>query len=167
MSNGNSRPARAAPQDGGCRSPDSGTRLPSGGGALLTAVALALAVKVFAVDLAIVEGRSMEPFVSRGSLVLVLKCAYGLRTPGREGTYWLRWGDPAPGDTVLAYPPSTGTRVVKRVASEAASGVPYPEGPRGAPIFLLGDNPPESRDSREYGPVGMDDIAGRVIRLRR
>lgn len=136
----------------------------------MTATALALVVKVFAADLAVVEGRSMEPFVSRGSVVLVLKCAYGLRSPGRGGTYWLRWGSPSPGDTVLAYPPAAGTRVVKRVSSE----VPEEEEeetlsarPRGRPIFLLGDNPPESRDSRDYGPVGMDDIAGKVIRIRR
>ena len=128
---------------------------------------MALAFKVFIMDLAVVEGRSMEPYVSRGSLVLVLKCAYGLRTPGGGGTYWLRWGSLVPGDTVLAYPPSTGTRVVKRVALEAPSDGVYPEGPRGRPIYLLGDNPPESRDSRDYGPVGMDDIAGKVIRLRR
>lgn len=166
MSNGITESGSPIPSDGRIRVPGSRTRLPSGGGALLTATALALAIKVFALDLAVVEGRSMEPFVSRGSLVLVLKCAYGLRAPGREGSYWLRWGSPAPGDTVLAYPPSTGTRVVKRVASEASPYGTYPEGPRGRPIYLLGDNPPASRDSREYGPVGMDDIAGKVIRLR-
>lgn len=142
-------------------------RPPSGGGALLAATVVALAVKVFAADLAVVEGRSMEPFVSRGSVVLVLRCAYGLRSPGPGGSYWLRWGAPSPGDTVLAFPPATGTRVVKRVSAVAgrfgAAPGAYPEGP----VYLLGDNPPDSRDSREYGPVGMDDIAGKVIRLRR
>lgn len=142
-------------------------RPPSGGGALLAATVLALAVKIFAADLAVVDGRSMEPFVSRGSLVLVLRCAYGLRSPGPGGTYWLRWGTPVPGETVLAYPPASGRRVVKRVASELAPGGPAAPGTRGRPVYLLGDNPPESRDSRDYGPVGMDDIAGKVIRLRR
>ncbi len=166
MSNGITETENPIPADGTVHAAGSGTRLPSGGGALLTATALALSIKVFALDLAVVEGRSMEPFVSRGSLVLVSKCAYGLRAPGRGGTYWLRWGSPAAGDTVLAYPPSTGTRVVKRVASEAPPNFKYSEGARGRPIYLLGDNPPASRDSREYGPVGMDDIAGKVIRLR-
>ncbi len=147
--------------------PRGGRRPPSGGGALLAATILALAVKLFAADLAVVEGRSMEPFVSRGSLVLVLQCAYGLRSPGPGGTYWLRWGTPVPGDTVLAYPPATGRRVVKRVASELAAGASAAPETRGRPIYLLGDNPPESRDSRDYGPVGLDDIAGKVIRLRR
>ncbi len=154
-------------RDGPISSSGKRGRLPSGGGALLAATALALAVKVFAADLAVVEGRSMEPFVSRGSVVLVLKCAYGLRSPGRLGAYWLRWGSPTPGDTVLAYPPATGTRVVKRVSSEVPAGETLSARPRGRPIFLLGDNPPESRDSRDYGPVGMDDIAGKVIRIRR
>jgi len=142
-------------------------RLPSGGGALLAATVLALAVKVFAADLAVVEGRSMEPYVSRGSLVLVLRCAYGLRSPGPGGSYWLRWGAPSPGDTVLAFPPGTGKRVVKRVSAASAPRGPASGGFPDGPVYLLGDNPPESRDSRDYGPVGMDDIAGKVIRLRR
>jgi signal peptidase I len=29
--------------------------------------------------------------------------------------------------------------------------------------FFLGDNPPESRDSRDFGPVGADAVRGRVV----
>jgi len=132
-------------------------RQPSGGGALLAATLLALLVKVFLADLAVVDGRSMEPFFSRGSIVLVIRCAYGLRSPGSEGAYWLRWSRPRPGDIVLAFPPLSGKRVVKRVTAVDSVGE----------VFLLGDNPPESRDSRDYGPVHVNDIVGKVLRLRR
>ena len=148
-------------------SPASGRkRPPSGGGALIAATCLAIAVKLFLADLAVVDGRSMEPYLSRGSLVLVLRCAYGVRAPGPRGTYLVRWGGPSPGDLVLAFPPATGKRVVKRVSagdpgSRAQSGEVFAAG-----VYLRGDNPAESRDSREYGPVRVDDIAGRVIRLR-
>lgn len=133
-------------------------RLPSGGGALLVASLLALTVKIFVADLAVVDGRSMEPFVSRGSVVLVLRCAYGIRSPGFQGVYWIRWNSPGRGDIVLAFPPASERRVVKRV-------FPLEPANRGE-YFLLGDNPDESRDSREYGPVDFNDIAGKVFRLR-
>ncbi len=143
-------------------------RPPSGGGALLAATLIALLVKAFLVDLAVVEGRSMEPSFPRGSLVLVLRCAYGLRSPGADGVYWVRWGTPRPGDSVLAFPPASGRRVVKRVADfgpDANTGEAK-GGRREQEYFLAGDNPGESRDSREYGPVGIDDVAGKVLRLR-
>jgi len=34
-------------------------------------------------------------------------------------------------------------------------------------FFLLGDNPPESLDSRDYGPVPIEAISGRVLLFRR
>ncbi|HSV55648.1 MAG TPA: S26 family signal peptidase, partial [Magnetospirillaceae bacterium] len=142
-------------------------RLPSGGGALLAAILLAQAIRVFLVDLAVVEGYSMEPFASRGSVVLVIRWAYGIRTPGPEGVYRTSWGNPAAGDTVLAYTPGTGRMVVKRVASVLdGCGVGSWEA-RAPAVYLLGDNPAFSRDSREYGPVRRDRIAGRVILLLR
>lgn len=145
-------------------------RLPSGGGAIALATILALAARAFLVDLAVVEGYSMEPSFSRGSIVLVVRCAYGLRSPGPAGTYWLRWGRPRSGDIVMAYPKASGRRVVKRVQSVGpeARGRGGNEEGRLLPgeVFLLGDNPRESRDSREYGPVDADDIAGKVVRLR-
>lgn len=134
-------------------------RQPSGGGALLAATLLALGVKIFLADLAVVDGKSMEPFFSRGSIVLVIRCAYGLRSPGPEGAYWLRWSRPSPGDIVMAFPPLSGKRVVKRVKAS-------PSGDSREEVFILGDNPPESRDSRDYGPVQVDDIVGKVFRLR-
>jgi len=30
-------------------------------------------------------------------------------------------------------------------------------------LFLMGDNRPESKDSRDFGPVALDDVTGKVI----
>jgi signal peptidase I len=148
-------------------------RLPSGGAAIALATLLALTAKVFLVDLAVVDGHSMEPSFSRGSIVLVVRCAYGIRLPGSLGLYWFRWSEPCPGDVVLAFPKASGKRVIKRVMAVGPEAKGW-NGPGDClkkellpeEIFLLGDNPEESRDSREYGPVRMGDIAGRVVRLR-
>jgi signal peptidase I len=127
---------------------------PRPGLALAAAVLIALAVKFFAIDAAIVDGRSMLPFLVPGSVVLVLRCAYGLRLPSGE-TYLLRWASPRVGDLVAAESPRDGKPVVKRVAAIGVEGG----------FVLLGDNPPESIDSRDYGPVPLGAIRGEVFTL--
>jgi len=120
--------------------------------ALAAALLVALAAKAFVVDAAVVDGRSMLPGLKPGAVVLVLRCAYGLRLPSGDG-YLLRWGAPRIGDVVAASSPRDGRPVVKRVAS-----ILVPEA-----YVLLGDNPPESVDSRSYGPVAPGAIRGRVL----
>ncbi len=97
----------------------------------------------------------MLPTLSSGEPVAVIRCAYGLRVPwpavgGRS--YLVRWRKPHPGDVVIAARPQDGFLVVKRVARVDAGAV-----------FLLGDNREESLDSRDYGPVPIESIMGRVI----
>jgi signal peptidase I len=156
------------------------------GWAILLAALVVLAVKVFVLDAAVVDGPSMLPSLRPGSLVLVLRCAYGLRSPSGTG-YILAWASPRRGDIVAARNPEDGLAIVKRVAAvgpvwlsvaaghllgpgldaalsmeqavRAEAGLELP--PRAC--FLLGDNPPESLDSRDYGPVSLDLVAGKVI----
>jgi signal peptidase I len=158
------------------------------GWAILAAALLALALKVFVLDAAIVDGRSMLPTLRPGSLVLVLRCAYGLRSPSGSG-YLFGWASPRRGDIVSAFNPRDGLPIVKRVAAagparlttaagrllgpgldaslsgeeEARIGSGLELG--GRSYFLLGDNPPESLDSRDYGPVPLAAISGRVMLL--
>jgi nickel-type superoxide dismutase maturation protease len=95
-----------------------------------------------------VEGASMQPTYFHGERVIVDRRAYRRRPP-------------APGDVVVLRDPEEPARhLVKRVA-----GPPPGAEPRRDAVYVLGDNPDESRDSRDFGPVPLALIIGRV-RLR-
>lgn len=164
--------------------------------AIIAAALLVLGIKAFILDVAVVDGRSMRPLLEPGELVLVLRCAYGLRAPFGPG-YLCRWARPARGEVVAAANPRDGQAVVKRVAAAgpaalsvaagrllgpgldaalseeqaarleeefaAGSGGRLPEGS----VFLLGDNPTESIDSRDYGPLPVEALSGRVLLFAR
>jgi signal peptidase I len=160
------------------------------GAVILAAILLALAAKAFVIDAAVVDGPSMRPTLEPGRLVFVLRCAYGLRLPTSSragGRYLLRWASPRRGELVAAASPRDGLPVVKRVAAAGPSSLSYAAGrllgpgldasisadqakALGSPFllvedsfFLLGDNPRESSDSRDYGPVPIEAVWGRVL----
>jgi signal peptidase I len=130
------------------------------GWAILTAALLVLLAKAFVLDAAIVDGRSMLPTLEPGSIVLVLRCAYGLRSPSGYG-YLIRWSSPREGEVVAAASPRDGLPIVKRVAADSTIG--SGRGLGADSLFLLGDNPPESLDSRDYGPIPIEAVSGRVL----
>jgi signal peptidase I len=137
-------------------------------GVALTALAILavlVAGRAFLFDLALVDGKSMLPGLKSGDLVLVVKAAYGLRGP-RAG-YLVRWGDPQDGDLVIALRPDTGKAVLKRVWMEGENGHSLfgRKAPEGF-YYLLGDNEFESLDSREFGPVPMNNVVGKAYPLR-
>jgi signal peptidase I len=157
-------------------------------GIVATAILLALGLRLFVVDLVIISGDSMEPAVRTGSVVLVLRCAYGLRRPFGGG-YFIRWRDPFPGEVVLVEPAAgqDGRRRVKRVFEtgpaflNTVAQVLYgrageiPLSPADAVrhagasylqpgfVFLVGDNLSASYDSRHQGPVPIEMIGGMVL----
>ncbi len=156
------------------------------GWAILSAALILLIIKAFVLDAAIVDGRSMYPTLEPGAFVLVLRCAYGLRSPTGSG-YLLRWASPRRGQVVAAASPRDGLPVVKRVAAAGPMDLrvdagrlvgPALDAPLSAQqearlgsslrvpelsFFLLGDNPGESLDSRDYGPVPIEAVSGRVL----
>lgn len=81
-----------------------------------------------------VTGMSMSPTLLPGAFVLA--------APGASF---------ASGDVVVALDPRTGQPVVKRVSDVGPGGV-----------FLRGDNPARSTDSRTYGPVRPEAVLARV-----
>ena len=84
-----------------------------------------------------VEGDSMSPLLNSGDLVLV-----DPRAPIK------------PGDIVLArHPFRSSVRILKRLISVEADGR----------LYLTGDNPNESSDSRSFGTVSSADLLGKVI----
>lgn len=86
-----------------------------------------------------VSGRSMLPALEPGDWLIVER----VRPGGRPVQ---------PGDIVLARDPRERARMlIKRVARVDDDGA-----------WLLGDNPAESTDSRQFGPVALDEVVGRV-----
>jgi len=119
-------------------------------GALITA----LVMKLFLFDFMIAEGQSMLPVIWPGKILVVSKLKYGLRLPG-SGTYLVRWSAPKTGDIVVFITPY-GEIAVKRC------GEIYTENY----FYALGDNSTHSYDSRSYGPVPIDNIAGKVLGIQ-
>jgi signal peptidase I len=136
------------------------------------AVALALAPLAF-VHPARVEGRSMEPALKDGRLVWVLR-AWAAGTPER-GQVWLVAAPEGPSikrvvglpgevlaqvDGELWFPER---RLEEPYASphERGSGGPWRCG--AGQYLLLGDNRPESRDGRAWGPLDRARLEGRVL----
>ena len=86
-----------------------------------------------------VTGRSMLPTLCDGDYVLVVPRA---SAPGC----------PSPGDVVVArHPHQSDLVVIKRVQRVDDRGV-----------FLVGDSPDGTTDSRDYGPVSVGAVWGRV-----
>ncbi|MDR2185390.1 MAG: signal peptidase I [Treponema sp.] len=121
--------------------------------AVLAAFAAALFMKIFLFDFMIAEGRSMTPAIKPGTILLVLKSAYGIR-PFWSGKYLVLWTLPREGDVVVFYTPR-GEIAVKRCAGLTGEGT----------FIALGDNSRDSLDSRSYGPVPADHIVGKVLGL--
>jgi signal peptidase I len=122
--------------------------------AIIGALITALFMKLFLFDFMIAEGHSMEPSIKPGKILLVCKLVYGLRVPG-SGSYLLRWASPHEGDIVVFYTPF-GEIAVKRCGETLPSSF----------FYALGDNSPQSYDSRSYGPVPMDNIVGKVLGIK-
>ena len=81
----------------------------------------------------------MAPRLRRGALVIAEPI---------DGTMRLRAGDVV----VARRPDQPQVEVIKRIHSIDAAGT----------IFLTGDNPNASTDSRDFGPVRREDIIARV-----
>lgn len=144
---------------------------------VLPALLIALFVNVFIAQAAEIEdGPSMQPNLYIGYRMMTEKVSY-------------RFHEPQRGDIVIAEQPDGQTNLVKRVIGlpgetiESRDGHTYINGelldepwvtyfggryyppteiPEGQ-VFIIGDNRPNSHDSRAIGPVPIDAIQGRVI----
>jgi signal peptidase I len=118
---------------------------------VLAAIAAGLFLRFFVFDIFRVEGRSMEPELRQGSVLLVNRAAYGLRNPLNEG-YVLRWASPRVNEILVYSDPRDGNFKIKRCAAVSDLGV-----------YVKGDNTAESLDSRLYGSVPVERITGKVL----
>ena len=156
---------------------------------LLLTAALVLALRLFVVNVARIQGRSMLPTLQDRDLALVWRLPY-------------RFGRPQRGDVVICHYPGRRMKrlpflpqaFVKRVIGLPGDTVEWQEGVlllNGAPLrepyldparcrfsrtrppltlgpeeyYLLGDNRDSSNDSRSVGPIRRRAIRGRVVGL--
>ena len=103
--------------------------------------------------LTVVKGRSMEPTLADGQLILIGKCRPFFNRSA------LKHGD------IIVFT-MDGETLVKRVGY--IGGDHTPDGqllPKGF-LYVLGDNPPMSEDSRAFGPIAITQVIGRVIKAK-
>jgi len=143
---------------------------------IVPAALIAFFINVYVAEAAEIEaGPSMQPNLYAGFRVMTEKLSYYLHEPQR-------------GDIVIVERPVNEGNLIKRVLGlpgetiEVRDGHTYINGiimdepwvtffggrdqpPIEIPedtIFIMGDNRPVSRDSREIGPVAIDSIIGRA-----
>ena len=144
---------------------------------ILLALLITLIVNTFVARAWVVEGPSMQP-----------NLYYGQRVMTEKVTYQFFHG-PRRGDVVVVNVPDSPEPLIKRVIAlpgetiEIRDGHVLVEGEaleepwvkhaaaRGFPattvpplhVFVMGDNRPDSRDSRAFGPIHIDQIEGRAL----
>ncbi len=140
-------------------------------------------IRIFFVDILIVAGRSMEPTLAPGRLLLINRLYYGIFSPIGD-QYLFGWHKPARGDIVLFLNTYDDTLTVKRCLAIPGDHLKiedgrllingkilplkyyqeikwrnYSEVPPGY-IFVVGDNIDNSVDSREYGFIPTRQVLG-------
>lgn len=149
---------------------------------IVFALAIALLIRAFVVQVYLVEGESMEPTLHTSERLLVNKFLYRLRPP-------------APGEVVVVQDPAQPRReLIKRVIAttgetvEIRNKIVYIDGkplredyistlhlssvvdqrfdpvPAGH-VFVMGDNRGRSLDSRIIGPIPLSKIEGKAFFL--
>ncbi len=141
-------------------------------------------IRFFLFDVLQVNGRSMEPKLKPGEIIVIGRFSYGLWLPFSEH-YALLWRRPRRGDIVVVQSPEEDRRIVKRCVGvpgdtvEVRSGGLYVNGDRMGDatddlsrlgpipagfIFVAGDNRVISVDSRSFGLVPLANLQGKVLR---
>ena len=154
---------------------------------LIIGAAAGLLIKLFAVDILRISGKSMEPSISDGSFAFVNKLAYGIAVPFK-GEFLIQWSEPQKGDAIIYL--HNDKIVVKRCAAVAGehldflseqeyslavngNKIPLTESQyeglkpfsivHAGYVLALGDNLSQSIDSRDYGFISVKNITGKII----
>lgn len=110
---------------------------------LVTVAGLVLGGTRFLLRPCVVAGASMEPTLAPGDRVLVALRAYRDRSPSTGDIVLVRLDD--------------GAEIVKRVIRVSGSRE------AGGWVWVSGDNPAASLDSRRLGPIDLRQVVGRVV----
>lgn len=148
--------------------------------AVIIALALAIAIRLFLFEPFVIPSGSMEPTLQPGDRIIVSKLSYRFSQPKREEII------------VFRYPPNPRLVYIKRLVAVGGdtlkiennrlyiNGKPVPEPylPRGTnmhdfgPVeippgnyFVLGDNRSNSEDSRVWGLLPEENVVGKAVLL--
>jgi len=143
---------------------------------VLPALFISLFINVFVAQASVIDGPSMQPNLYYDQWVLVERATYRVVHGPRRGdvvTFYVPGGEEALIKRVVALPGETievrggqvfiDEHLLDEHWTTRLGGPNYP--PTVVPplhVFVLGDNRPNSRDSRYFGPVPVDRIIGRA-----
>ena len=131
----------------------------------LIAFIIILPIRFFIAQPFIVSGTSMQPAFQAGNYLIIDLLSYRFEQPQRGDVVVFRYPlDPSlfyikriaalPGETVVE---DSGVLVAKGATTSPTLTLAKDE------YFMLGDNAPESSDSRQWGPLQRKFIVGRVL----
>ncbi|MEO7613680.1 MAG: signal peptidase I [Streptosporangiaceae bacterium] len=151
---------------------------------VVTAVALALLIRTFAVQAFFIPSGSMEQTLHgctgcRGDRVLVEKIGYHLVDPGRGDIVVFEGKGDWPDEDLIKRVIAVGGQKVECCDAQGrvtVDGKPLDEpylfednhrkfGPVTVPkgsLWMMGDHRSMSSDSRDHGPISVDDVVGRA-----
>ena len=132
-----------------------------------------------------INGSSMSPTLEEGRMIIVFRLAYGYRLPFARRDPIFSWGGIERNDIVVFTHPESDIDLIKRcvaiegdyVGTSADGQLVVAESPVASDdagfkrvgegfIYVAGDDPGSSVDSRHYGPVPVRTVRGKVIFLR-
>lgn len=149
---------------------------------IVLAVLIVLPIRIFIAQPFIVEGESMHPTFENADYLIVDELTYRFQAPKRGDVITFRYpGDPSifyikriiglPGETVainggvVTVTETNGETLTLSEPYIAAEDVTYTKTTSlsADQYFVMGDNRPNSSDSRVWGPLPKSDIIGHVV----
>ena len=148
---------------------------------IVLAVVIVLPIRLFVAQPFVVDGESMHPTFENADYLIVDELTYHFETPQRGDVIVFRYpGDPSifyikriiglPGETVhitkgtVMITKTNGTQLTLTEPYAVVDDATYSGTTTlgAGQYFVMGDNRPESSDSRVWGPLPAQNIIGRV-----
>ena len=158
---------------------------------IVIAVLIAVLLKTFVLTLAKVDGQSMEPTLQHADRMYVNKLLYTpergdvviVETGDPNAPFYIKRVIAAEGDTLfinfntgdvyvngeiidepyIAEPTHRSGEYINRLMAKGKFSLENPIVIGEDQVFVMGDNRNNSKDSREIGPVSVDDITGHAV----